>query len=378
MSQTQEYMYKKYNHDNVVVIGIDADLSGGAKGSGLAIKRGVELAVDKINMQGGLLGKKVIVVAKDHQGISTQANANIDEFIQDSNTIAVIGGKHSAIIDSYMKKIQNNQLLFFSPWAAAASVTENGYKENYVFRVSLNDSFASKFLAQSALKIKKNPLVVVENSIWGKGALKNINLYFKENHMQEQDGIVISRGESKFEEALELLGKQKHDSIIMVLNAQESIKFVQQMCKLHINVPIISHWGMVGDAFFEETKECLKDMTFEFIQTFSLSKDHNIQAKELEKMYSKTYLKTLNQEINAVTGVVQAYDSVMLLATAVKQSNSLEREKNKNALENLVPYDGIVKIYNKPFDKINHDALNIKNLFMAKFDENGLIIHVSE
>ena len=132
ISATQEYFYNKYPKKNIVTIGIDTDLSMGAKGSGLAIKRGVELAIDEINHKGGLLGKQVMVVAKDHQGISTQARDNIRDFINDKNIIAVIGGKHSAIISSYMKDIQDNKLIFFSPWAAAPSVTENGYKDNYI------------------------------------------------------------------------------------------------------------------------------------------------------------------------------------------------------------------------------------------------------
>jgi C4-dicarboxylate-binding protein DctP len=122
----------------------------------------------------------VVVMAKDHQGVSTRAKRNIGEFIDDKNVIAVIGGKHSAIISSYMKEIQESKLIFFSPWASATSVTENGYEENYVFRVSLNDKEATKFLAKEALRRSSNPAIVVENFNWGKEALRNVNLYGKQ------------------------------------------------------------------------------------------------------------------------------------------------------------------------------------------------------
>ena len=42
VSKTEENFYKKNNKENIVVIGVEADLSMGAKGAGLAIKRGVE------------------------------------------------------------------------------------------------------------------------------------------------------------------------------------------------------------------------------------------------------------------------------------------------------------------------------------------------
>jgi tripartite ATP-independent transporter DctP family solute receptor len=376
VSETEEYIYKKYNKEDVVIIGVDADLSMGAKGAGLAIKRGVELAVDKINKEGGLLGKKVIVIAKDHQGISTQAKENIKEFIDDNNTIAVIGGKHSAIISSYMQDIQDNKLIFFSPWAASPSITQNGYKENYIFRVSLNDKIATKFLAKEAFKISKNPAVVVENSVWGKSALKNINLYFESQNLPKQKGIVINRGEKDFEKYFKDLKIQDYDSLIMVLNAQESNVLVEQLWKNNIKLPIVSHWGMVGDSFFQANKNYLNDIDLRFIQTFSLLNNSHKEAKDLAKEYLRAYSKRSTNEINAITGVAQAYDSVMLVANAVKKSNSFKSKDIKHALENLDSYEGILKKYKKPFDIENHDALKLEDFFMAKFDENGNIIPI--
>jgi tripartite ATP-independent transporter DctP family solute receptor len=376
ISKTQEYLYKKYNKEDVVVIGVDADLSMGAKGSGLAIKRGVELAVDDINKQGGLLSKKVVVIAKDHQGLSTQANENIKEFINDKNTLAVIGGKHSSIISSYIKDIQENKLIFISPWAAAPSVTQNGYKDNYIFRVSLNDSYATKFLTQVALKKYTNPAIVVENSIWGKEALHNINLHLMSRGLAKQEGIIINRGENKFENFFKNVKAKKHDSIIMVLNAQESKKIVRQMWANNLKIPIISHWGIVGDSFFEDSKNYLKEMDLSFIQTFSLKNNTKKEAQKLKNNYLKAYSTSSNEQINAITGVAQAYDAVMLLATAIKRCNTLDTSVVKNALENIDVYEGVLKKYKHPFSKTNHDALKTKDFFMAKFDKDGNIIAV--
>jgi tripartite ATP-independent transporter DctP family solute receptor len=378
ISKTEEYFYKKYSKDNIVAIGVDADLSKGAKGSGLAIKRGVELAVDEINKKGGLLGKQVTVVAKDHQGISTQAKENIKEFIDDKNIIAVIGGKHSAIISSYTKDIQDNKLIFFSPWAAATSVTQNGYKDNYIFRVSLNDKYATSFLAQEALKKSSNPAIVVENSIWGKEALKNINLYFNSKGLQKQDGIIINRGEKQFEKVFNVLRSKNYDSIIMVLNSQEAERMVTYMGSMNIKIPIVSHWGIVGDSFFKANKHYLGKIDLRFIQTFSLFNNKKKEAQNLAKNYLSAYHKPSNEKINAITGVAQAYDSVMLLAQAIQRCKSFDSAKIKNSLENLDNYNGVIKRYKKPFNKEDHDALNIEDFFMAKFDKDGNIMPIKE
>jgi hypothetical protein len=43
--------------DNQLLMGLDADLTSSASQSGVAIKRGIELALDEINQAGGVLGK---------------------------------------------------------------------------------------------------------------------------------------------------------------------------------------------------------------------------------------------------------------------------------------------------------------------------------
>lgn len=379
LSKSEEYFYEKEKHNSdIVAIGIDADLSGGAKGAGLAIKRGVELAVDTINEQGGLLEKHVVVVAKDHQGVSTQAKENINAFIKDKNIIAVIGGKHSAIITSYMPEIQNNHLLFFSPWAAAPSVTENGYSNNFCFRVSLNDRIASDFLAQEALKLGKKPLIVVENSVWGKEALENIKRYLTSQGVETKPGIIINRGEVDFSKVLTAMEQRHSNVMIMVLNAQEGSRLVSYLGKLKYAIPIISHWGIVGDNFYKNNRQFLKDIDLRFVQTVTFNDTLTPQQRTLQKRYHERYKTSQKSQINALTGVVQAYDAVMLLAHAIEKAKSFEPQLVKKALESLETYDGVLRTYEHPFSHSNHEALRKSDLFMATYDDKGRIIPLKE
>ena len=68
-----------------LVIGIDADLSAVAVEGGIAITRGVELAVDEINAAGGILGRQIKVIAKDHRGNPARGVYNIEQFSQTPN-----------------------------------------------------------------------------------------------------------------------------------------------------------------------------------------------------------------------------------------------------------------------------------------------------
>jgi branched-chain amino acid transport system substrate-binding protein len=75
------------------------------------------------------------------------------------------------------------------------------------------------------------------------------------------------------------------------------------------------------------------------------------------------YLKTFNPKnarIDSPVSAAQGYDSVYLLAAAIKQAGSVEGPKVKAALEDLkTPVDGVVTSYNKPFSKTDHEAITV-------------------
>ena len=374
ISKTQELLYKKYKDENSIVIGINADISMGTKGAGLAIKRGAELAVDEINSQGGLLGKRVVLIAKDHKSISTQGIQNVQKFIKNSDVKAIIGGKHSPIISSEISYIQEAKIPYIIPWAASSNVTDNGYEDNYIFRVSLNDKYAIKFLVEQTLKNNNNPAIVVENSIWGRGAYKHIKKYMTIKGLPVPEAIIINRGDNDYENIIQSIKDQNADSILMVMDATEGTKFVKSIGKNSINLPIVSHWGIVGGDFFKINKKYLKKIDLKFIQTFSFFKNKNSVAKKLGLKYLKKYGKDSLKQIASPTGVAQAYDSMKLLAQAIKKANSFDRIKIKEALETITFYKGAVKTYNNPFDIKDHDALDEKDFFMARYNEDGSII----
>ncbi|HEY9067610.1 MAG TPA: amino acid ABC transporter substrate-binding protein, partial [Burkholderiaceae bacterium] len=65
-----------------------------------------------------------------------------------------------------------------------------------------------------------------------------------------------------------------------------------------------------------------------------------------------------NSRIDSPVSAAQGYDSIYLLAAAIKQAGSTEGPKIKAALEDLkAPVEGVVTTYNKPFAKGDHEAI---------------------
>ena len=81
--------------------------------------------------------------------------------------------------------------------------------------------------------------------------------------------------------------------------------------------------------------------------------------------------------IKSPVGIAHAYDLTHLLARAIEKAGSTDRRKVRDAMENLGPYEGLVRKYTKPFDARRHDALSAENVFFARYQANEKLIPVA-
>ena len=74
------------------------------------------------------------------------------------------------------------------------------------------------------------------------------------------------------------------------------------------------------------------------------------------------YLKTFSPKggrIDSPVSAAQGYDSVYLLAEAIRQAGSTDGPKIRAALEDLkTPYNGVVTNYTRPFSRTDHEAIS--------------------
>ena len=81
-------------------------------------------------------------------------------------------------------------------------------------------------------------------------------------------------------------------------------------------------------------------------------------------------------EIIAPVGTAHAYDLVHILVKAVRKAKSVDRTKIRDMLERLSEYNGLIKKYSSPFTPQKHDALNINDFIIAKFNKQGHIVQL--
>jgi len=125
--------------EKVLYIYQDADLSHHSESSE-AIQKGIEVAFNEIDNL--IDGYKVEFKYLDHRGNVIRSKRNYQQFIADANALAIYSGIHSPPLIKNRSFINENQALTLVPWAAGGPITRYPSKENWVFRLSVDDTKA--------------------------------------------------------------------------------------------------------------------------------------------------------------------------------------------------------------------------------------------
>ncbi|MCF6291374.1 MAG: DctP family TRAP transporter solute-binding subunit [Desulfobacterales bacterium] len=379
LDKTAQLLREKYGPTagDEIVIGLDADLTLGSARSGQAIRRGMELAVREINRQGGVLGKKFKIIARDHAGISARGIANMKFFARVDNLVAVMGGLHSPVALAELDIIHREKIIYLDPWAAATPIVENGFSPNYVFRVSVRDQYAGPFLVDHALRKYQRVALLLENTGWGRSNHRAMTAALAERKLTPTLVEWFNWGEEEMDQHLDRIERSGAQVILLVANSPEGINVIKGMAERRQKIPIISHGGITGGYFWEQTNKELQSVDLEFLQTFSfLAPENEDVADRVRESYFKVYGIDTPGKIVAPAGTAHAYDLVHLLARAIQLADSTDRPAIRDALERIDFYHGLVKDYSPPFTPERHDALDSNDFTMACYDRHGLIVPV--
>ncbi len=366
---------------NSIVIGLDADMSSGSAQSGESIRRGALLAIEQINATGGLLGRKLELIVRDHRGNPDRGIDNVDQFSKMKDVVAVLGGLHTPVALRELEVIHDRQLIYLSPWAAGTKVVENGYSPNFVFRVSVRDEYAGGFLVQSALDRRLTKLgLLLERTAWGRSNEKSMRDALESQELPEPAVEWFNWGEKDFKGHLDRLADNHAQAIILVCNSLEGAAVIAAMATVPESrrLPIISHWGITGADFPELTSKNLRQVDLTFLQTHSfISPKRPEPSKKLFESYARRFEDCQSpQDVFSPAGTAHAYEIVMILANAVRRAGTIDRVTVRAALEDPVKHHGVIRTYDPPFRPDHHDALTADDFMLARYSLDGVIVPV--
>jgi len=357
-----------------------------------AIQLGIELAFAEVDNQLG--GYPVEFIYLDHRGNVIRSLQNLEQFIDDPRALALFSGMHSPPLIKHRDFINQHQILTLVPWAAGGPITRFPDPINWIFRLSIDDTQAGKFLVDFAVpQYCSQPHLLLENTPWGDANLQTISAALAAKAIQpDVTRFNIATQPLSARAILRAIDASNSDCILLVGNAIESATLVKAMSQVpnERSLPIISHWGIAAGDFQARVPASLrKQLSLYFIHScFSMSEQPLTRyvASIFDRLAQITQDRvTTPTELPAAVGFVHAYDLTKVLIAAAAQTTltgeaAQDRTAIRHALENLEqPVAGLIKTYQKPFTRYDtehtnaHEALDSNDYCMAEFNSDGTV-----
>jgi branched-chain amino acid transport system substrate-binding protein len=340
-----------------IKIGVDGPFTGGSSSMGVSMRDGVRLAAEEINKAGGVLGRPIQLVERDDEAKNERGAQIAQELINKEKVVAVVGYINTGVGLASQRFFEDAKIPVMNNVATGSVLTHqfDDQPENYVFRNSANDSIQAPMIADEAVRRGFKKVAILADST-NYGQLGRADLE-KALALKGIKPVAEEKFNIKDVDMTAQLLKAKEAGAEVILTygiGPELAQIANGMTKLGWKVPMIGSWTLSMANYIDNAGPGGEGARMP--QTF-------IQEPTTPKRQSFiiSYLKTFNPKNNRMDSPVsaaQGYDSVYLLAAAIKQAGSTDGPKIKAALEDLkTPVEGVVTTYNKPFTKTDHEAI---------------------
>jgi branched-chain amino acid transport system substrate-binding protein len=341
-----------------IKIGVAGPFTGGSSSMGISMRDGVRLAVDEINKSGGVLGRSLLVVERDDEAKNERGVQIAQELINKEKVVAVVGYVNTGVALASQRFFQEARIPVMNNVATGSIITHQFDKEaeNYVFRNAAHDGIQAPMIVEEAVGRRgfRKLAILADSTNYGQLGREDLERALKAKGVTP---VAVEKFNVKDVDMTPQLLKAKEAGAEAVLTygiGPELAQIANGMTKLGWKVPMIGSWSLSMANYIENAGPNGEGARMP--QTF-IQEPTNPKRQAFIISYLKTF-NPKNARMDSPVSAAQGYDSVYLLAAAIKQAGATDGPKIKAALEDLrSPIEGVVTTYNKPFSKTDHEAI---------------------
>jgi branched-chain amino acid transport system substrate-binding protein len=354
-----------------IKIGALFSVTGGASFLGAPEEKTARMLVEKINASGGVLGRKLELVVKDTAGSPEKAVSFAKQLIEEEKVLAIIGPSTSGETMQIKGLCEENKMILVS--CAAAEVIVNPVAK-YVFKVPQKDSQAVNWMYRT-MKEKGITKIAVLSSTDGFGAAGKKQL----ETAAGPEGIEILVNEVYDKQATDLTdvltkvkGKGGVQAVVnwSIVPAQSIV--AKNMKQLGLDVPLFQSHGFGNPKYVQQAGVAAEGTLFPAGRLLVVDElpDSNPQKKVLAA-YKKDYESRYKEDVSTFGG--HAYDSLMVVVEALKKAGTPDRDKVRDAIENLKGFVGTAGVFN--FSATDHTGLDLNAFEMLTVKDGKFAIY---
>jgi branched-chain amino acid transport system substrate-binding protein len=313
-----------------IKIGVLASLSGVLAIVGERISQGVTLAVDEINADGGILGRKVEAIIRDDETNPDSAVRLTRRLVQQESVLAIFGPNHGGAAIAVGNEARKMKTPFF-PWAATEEMNTTNCGR-YVWRVGGNAQQTSRSGAVMAERLGLTKWATVSSDYsYGRSVVNQFTGYLKE--LQPQTNLIYQGwpklGEEDYSPYISNISKAKPEAVYVGLYGADVVKFLRQARAFGLldQVKVFTDSGanqVVLDALDQEAPF-----------------GHWASARYLpnfpDTAANRDFVRRFRERFKALPDMAaeEAYAAVMVFAEATRRAGVAEKEKIIDSLSAL-------------------------------------------
>ena len=358
-----------------IKIGVAGPFTGGSAPMGISMRDGVKLAVAEINAKGGVLGRQLQMVERDDEAKNERGVQVAQELINKERVVATVGYINTGVAIASQRFYQAAKIPVMDNVATGSIVTKQfnapEFPDNYIFRNAANDTVQSAMIVEEAVVKRKLTKVAILADSTNYGQLGREDLE-KTLNAKGIKPVAVEKFNIKDVDMTAQLLKAKQAGAQAILTygiGPELAQIANGMEKLGWKVPMIGSWTLSMGNFLDNAGKNGNGATMP--QTF-IQDPNTPKRKAFIEAYQKTYKI---DHIPSPVSAAQGYDSIYLLAAAMKQAGTTDGPKVREALENLTEkVDGVVMTYNKPFTHDDHEAIKAGVPVMGEAKDGHIVL----
>jgi len=302
-------------------IGAILPLTGSSASIGEDQRRGIELAVAKINEDGGVDGKDLNVIVEDSAGAANAAIDAATKLVTVDDVAAVMGEYSSGITVPLGQYLQQEGVVHMNVGSSSPEIAGIGDKS---FSVIGLDTIASKFASEElAERGLMKAAVLVPNNSYGEGIVQPFTDAFEAAGGTVTESVLYTEGQTSYRAELERIAASDPDVILYSAYGQDSSVINQQAFE----------GGMQETPWFGVyLTMCTSDSAPETVEN-QIGMDVNYvgpEGTEYQQAYEDEYGEGFASTFSGYT-----YDATMMLARAIEEAGSTDADAIATALKTL-------------------------------------------
>ncbi|MBI2690506.1 MAG: urea ABC transporter substrate-binding protein [Solirubrobacterales bacterium] len=311
---------------DTIKVGILHSLSGTMAISEVAVANAEKLAIEEINADGGVLGKKLVAVEEDGASDWPTFAEKARKLNKEDGVAAVFGGWTSASRKAMLPVFEKDKALLYYP------VQYEGLESSpYIFyQGATTNQQIIPALEYMKKEGKKKIYLVGSDYVFPRTANKEIRAWAKANDMEIVGEEYTPLGHTEYETSINKIKAAKPDAVFNTLNGDSNVAFFKQYkaagmsCKDTQVMSVSVAEEEVGGIGIENVEGC--EVAWNYYQT--LPGDAN-------KKFVKAYKAKYGKNKNTADPIEAGYLGVYLWAMQVEKAGTTNVEKVKAAADGI-------------------------------------------